>query len=77
MTSYQPKSNVEPTLKCLLENIFYKERTSVPLELKVTKNMYIKGKFPLAFLVQFCTMNNYEELQPLPFMEFSFNTLPR
>ena len=39
--------------------------------------MHIKGTFPLAFLVSFCSMNNFEELQPLPLMEFSFNTLPR
>ena len=37
----------------------------------------VKSTFPLALPVQFCVMNNFEELQHLPVMEFSFNTLPR
>ena len=37
----------------------------------------VKGTSPLAFSVYYCTMNNFAELQLLPMMEFSFNTLPR
>ena len=46
-----------------------KTRTRAHLELKETNNTHIKGTFPLAFLAQFCTMNNLEELQPVPLME--------
>ena len=30
--------------------MFYKKRTHAHIELKETKNMYIKGTFPLMFL---------------------------
>ena len=36
----------------------------------------VNGTSPLAFSVQFCIMNNFAELQLLPMIEFSFNTLP-
>ena len=36
----------------------------------------VKGTFPLAFSVNFCSLNNFAELQLLPVMELSFNTFP-
>ena len=56
------------------------KRTCVRLELKETKIFKlstVKGTFPLALSVQFYIMNNSAELQLLPMMESSFNTLPR
>ena len=49
-------------------------------EVKETKNVTVstvKGTFPLAFSVQFYTINNFAEPQLLSMMELSFDTLPR
>ena len=50
--------------------MFYKERPRVHLELKKTMHIPI-SVFSLVLHY------NFEELQPLPLMELSFNTLPR
>ena len=59
---------------------FFAKRTYAHLELRETNKSItfstVKGTSQLALSVWFCIMNNSAEFQPLPMMEFSFNTLP-
>ena len=68
-------------LKKTIDQVFFRKEHVRNLISKEINNIYmfltIKGLSPLALSVQFSIMNNFAELQFLPMIEFSFNTLPR